>query len=176
MLAREGLVAMSPYAGARVAGLDRDAILEVLYIRGHLEGIATRLAVPGFDEGSLLALTEVVDRMDAEAAKTEPDPMAYSRLNHDFHQLIFERCPNNRLRDLINSLWEGHSNFQTVFRLNPHRLTASLDEHHAILDAIRAGDAVLAGRLARNHKGLQKQDLLAVLGDDENDTDIEVEG
>jgi DNA-binding GntR family transcriptional regulator len=167
MLARDGLVDMSAYAGARVASLSRDEVLEVLFIRSHLEGLATGLAAERLDEDGLDALREILVEQQAIVDSDAPDPLAYSALNRRFHSVIFDYCGNSKLTKLIASIWEGHSNLQAVFRLQPHRIRQSLDEHRAIFDALAARDSELAARLASEHKKLQQGELLAAIDEAE---------
>lgn len=170
MLARDGLVDMSPYSGARVASLTRDEILEVLHIRSMLEGHATELATPRMDEASLAELREILAAQEAVVNSPAPDALEYSALNRRFHTVIFDQCGNRKLVELIAHVWTGHSNLQTVFRRFPDRLRQSLDEHRAIYRALADGDAKRAGELAAEHKRLQQQDLLATLDSDESES------
>ena len=163
MLARDGLVDMNAYSGARVASLTREEILEVLFVRSNLEGLATELAAANIDDDGLAVLDSLIDQMDAIVTSDDPDPLEYAALNRQFHSVIFDFSGNGRLTKLIHSIWEGHSNLQTVFRLNPERLKLSLAEHRSILEALRARDGKRAGVLAAEHKKLQQQDLLSVV-------------
>lgn len=170
MLARDGLVDMNAYSGARVASLTRDEILEVLFVRSNLEGLATELAAERIDEDGLAVLRGLLDQQHAIVESADPDPLEYAALNRQFHSVIFDYSGNGKLTQLISSIWAGHSNLQAVFRLDPNRLRQSLEEHRAIYEALIARDAKLAGRLAAEHKKIQQQDLLAVL-DEAGDTD-----
>lgn len=167
MLARDGLVEMSAYSGARVAELTRDEILEVLFVRSHLEGLATELAAANIDDEGLAVLDRLIVSMDDVVAAEKPDPFEYGALNRQFHTVIFDYSGNGRLTKLIHSIWEGHSNLQTVFRLYPERIHRSLAEHRGIVDALRAHDGALAGRLASDHKKNQQHYLLTVIDADE---------
>lgn len=170
MLARDGLVDMNAYSGARVASLTRDEILEVLFVRSNLEGLATGLAAEHIDDDGLTVLRGLLAQQQVVVDSDDPDPLEYSALNRQFHSVIFDYSGNGKLTQLISSIWEGHSNLQAVFRLQPNRLRQSLDEHRAIFEALAARDGELAGRLAAEHKKLQQQDLLAVL-DEADDPD-----
>lgn len=166
VLSREGLVEMSPYSGARVARMTRQDVMDVLVVRASLEGLATALAAERIDDEGLAELDELVGLMDEVVDSPTPDPLEYSQLNKRFHAAIFEYCGNAKLVNTIQILWEGHSQLQAVFRLNPDRLRRSLQEHRAILAALRNRDGERAGELAAEHKSLQQQDLLLVMEDD----------
>jgi len=172
MLARDGLVDMNAYSGARVASLTREEILEVLFVRSNLEGLATELAAERIDEDGLAVLRSLLDQQEQIVDSAEPDPLEYSALNRQFHSVIFDYSGNRKLAELISSIWAGHSNLQAVFRLNPNRLRQSLEEHRAIFDALVAKDAKRAGLLAAEHKKIQQQDLLAVVDDTEREPDV----
>jgi DNA-binding GntR family transcriptional regulator len=105
----------------------------------------------------------MLGEMAAIVDSAEPDPLAYAALNRRFHATIFDHCGNGKLVNTIQLLWEGHSQLQAVFRLNPDRLRHSLAEHRAIVAALADRDADRAGALAAEHKQLQKQDLLMVM-------------
>jgi DNA-binding GntR family transcriptional regulator len=163
VLSREGLVETSPYSGARVAELTRTEVMEVLVVRANLEGLATSLAASQISEAVLADLDGMLVEMAAVVDSAQPDPLQYAALNRRFHATIFDSCGNGRLVHTIQLLWEGHSQLQAVFRLNPDRLRNSLQEHRAIVAALKDRDADLAGALAAEHKQLQKQDLLMVM-------------
>src|SRR5690606_33000254 len=77
MLARDGLVDMNAYSGARVASLTRDEILEVLVVRSNLEGLATELAADRIDDDGLAVLRSLLDQQQQIVDSAEPDPLEY---------------------------------------------------------------------------------------------------
>lgn len=161
MLKRDGLVEIIPYRGARVVVLTPAEVMETYFIRGHLEALATKTAVPAIDEAGIEWLEEHLERM--ETSLRESDSIRYGELNREFHELIFEWSPYPRLRELIRNLWDGNTGLRLVFRLVPDRLDASHHEHHQLLERIKAGDAEGAGELALQHKLAVGDALVAAL-------------
>jgi DNA-binding GntR family transcriptional regulator len=70
----------------------------------------------------------------AEAARQNQSRSVWE-LNHQFHQIFFERCGIPSLTKALKSFWPAFPMFQSL----PGRALASVAEHEAILDAVRAG-------------------------------------
>lgn len=150
MLERDGLVEMIPYRGARVVTLSAQDIEEGYLIRGHLESLATRTAV-GHLSGEHFAQLDRCMR-DMAKALDAADSLRYAELNREFHDIIFSASPHRRLQELIDSIWDGQSGYQMVFRLSPKWLWASYQEHGRMLQALRDGDDEVAAGIALKHK------------------------
>lgn len=149
MLTQDGLVEMKDFVGARVRVYSPREIQESLFVRGHLEGIATQMATAYFDEKLEARLERNIERMD-EVADT--DDRAYAKRNRAFHDAIFEYCPNSMLREMIRVQSAAQVAFQSAFRLNATWARQSLREHREILNLMRAGDADAVAILATEHK------------------------
>src|SRR5690606_1928759 len=82
------------------------------------------------------------------------DPVEFTRLNLDFHTVIFEHCPNPHVRELVDRGWTRlRALRQSVFTFVPGRARESVDEHERILCLIEAGADPLEIELAaRNHR------------------------
>lgn len=148
MLEQEGLVEISPYQGARVSVLSPDRVLEAYFVRGHLEALATQLATTRLTFGDFDLLEGLVISMSGDKL----DAIQFAELNRRFHSFIIEHCGNQVLQDAALGIWQTHSAFQVVFRLDPERQRASNDEHRQILQAMREGNAPKAHDLALEHK------------------------
>jgi DNA-binding GntR family transcriptional regulator len=59
-------------------------------------------------------------------------------------------------------IWQRHSGFQRVFRMDPRRAAMSQAEHEGIMAALRDHDAERAARLALLHK-LSVRDSVSAL-------------
>lgn len=150
MLERDGLVQNTPYAGARVRQFTPREIEETYAIRGHLESLALKLGAGRLDAEQTAHVKEIMGELDA--ALDRGDLVEYGRLNRKFHEALLLSCPNQRLLDLLEQLWDGQASYQMVFRLNPERARASQAEHREIVDAMFSGDGERAAKLIVAHR------------------------
>lgn len=150
MLERDGLVEMVPYTGARVVTLSPETVRESLFVRGHLESIATGLAATRLTGTQLDQLAGLLKKMEAVAS--EHATAQYAEMNRAFHGHIIAASGNQVLRDTLTDLESAQVGFQALFRLRPRRFDVSLEEHKEILGHLRARDAEAAKDVALRHK------------------------
>jgi DNA-binding GntR family transcriptional regulator len=151
-LEAEGLVVFRPNAGARVAPADPALFDEDMTVLALLEGYATALAAPLLGEEGLDRLRSLTDEM--EEAMGRLDPLAFGRLNQEFHGVIYEHCPNVSLVALLRDVAARLDVIRrTVFVQIPYRGAASVAEHRQLIELI-AADAPAAEieAAARAHK------------------------
>ncbi|HZE04750.1 MAG TPA: GntR family transcriptional regulator [Solirubrobacteraceae bacterium] len=151
-LEAEGLVVYRPNAGAQVAPAEPGLFEQELSVLALLEGYATALAAPHLTPADLDRLRETTDLM--AAAMQDMDPLAFGRRNHDFHEVVYERCPNRALVEMLRDTGRRLDAIRrTVFTHIPYRGAESIAEHRAIIDLLAAGAP--AGEVetaARAHK------------------------
>lgn len=96
------------------------------------------------------------------------DPVRFTRLNQDFHGVLFEHCPNPHLLDLVHRGWTRLASMRSsTFRFVPGRASESVTEHDALLDLIGSGaDADVIERAARLHRSATLDAYLARTGAD----------
>lgn len=150
MLERDGLVEVIPYTGARVITLSPQKIRESLFVRGHLESIATGLAATRLTESQLDELSGLIERMETAAAQQAT--VDYAELNRVYHGLIIAASGNQVLCDTLADLEGAQIGFQALFRLRPRRFDVSLHEHREILGHLRNRDSDAARDVALRHK------------------------
>ena len=159
-LAAEGLVALLPRRGARVAGWSRDFALELVEVRATLEGLNARLAARRHDPEVIARLRDVLERGFAAAKNGTAVDLA--RLNGEYHELLAQAGNNRVLQDTVRSLRERT---EMVFvRNSTERAPEDWREHAAILSAIVAGDEELAALLATRHVHAAARDRLVAEG------------
>ncbi|UOE44688.1 FadR/GntR family transcriptional regulator [Agromyces larvae] len=126
---------------------DDQSILEIFAVRRILESSASSLAARRADADAIARLREIVAGVD-HAADVE------SLVAHDleFHGGIAEATGNAYLASLIDSL-SSHTVRARIWRgiTQENVVDRTLQEHHAILDAIASGDADLASALTVVH-------------------------
>ena len=148
-LNKEGFVTLEPNRGARVRSFTPEEAREILIVRERLEGIAAGLAAENITSELLTKLEGVLEEM--ATAKAAQDPQTYAGLSSRFHALVVRAASNRLLAKFIEQ-----TRYQLVVRQFwnldiTHPRPESLDEHSAILVAIRSGDAVAAEAMMRLH-------------------------
>lgn len=147
ILEAQGLLERVPYKGAYVAEVSPDESEEISVIRSALEGLATRMAVPNLTAEDIADLESLVSEM--EDAWREMSIGRLRRSNYRFHTLIYQKAGSHRLSDMIISLWPQFAT--DALWMIPGRAERSIQQHHALLDKIRKGDAEAAADLMSDH-------------------------
>jgi DNA-binding GntR family transcriptional regulator len=151
-LEAEGLVIFRPNAGAHVAPADPGLFDEEMTVLAVLEGYATALAAGHLTRADIKRLTSLTD--DMVEAIERLDPLSFGKLNQEFHAVIYERCPNAALVDLLQDVARRLDAIRrTVFVQIPYRGAESVAEHRRLIELI-SGDAAMSQieAAAREHK------------------------
>lgn len=146
-LQAEGLLRHEPHHTVSVTRFSAQDIRDLFQMRADLESRATALAAPHLAAADLAKLADLNRQMRAAAPREDFDQL--NRLNGDWHLLIYGAARNRILLDVIQHLWK-----RFVWEVNwilPGRAASSLDEHEAILAALRRGDGESAAALVRAH-------------------------
>jgi DNA-binding GntR family transcriptional regulator len=151
-LEAEGLVVYRPNAGAQVAPADPGVFEDELTVLAVLEGYATALAAPQLDKDAIRRLTEINEQM--VEAMQRLDSLSFGRLNQEFHNIIYEHCPNATLVDLLRDVARRLDAIRrTVFVQIPYRGKDSIVEHGELLKLIsKRASAKEIEEVARAHK------------------------
>jgi DNA-binding GntR family transcriptional regulator len=148
-LAAEGLVVLIPRQGAVVSSLSPKQFLDAYRVREALETLAVRLATPLLSETDLAALDGFQHEMRSHAAAA--DTKAFFAANTAFHGYLVERADNADLKAMYDGLVDRLRRYRHPSLELRGGLERSIDEHQAILDALRAGDANEAAQLIADH-------------------------
>jgi DNA-binding GntR family transcriptional regulator len=146
-LAGEGFVELEPRRGARVAVMPPGRVHELFEVREALEGLVASLAAVRRSDADIERLRAVTG--EGEHAARAGDLAQLPALNTRFHEALADAACNQMLRDTIERLrhlieWIYSQRIQD-------RAPQSWSEYAEIVDAIDAGDARAAERVARNH-------------------------
>jgi len=147
ILEAQGLLERVPYKGAFVAEVSPDESEEISIIRSALEGLATKMAVPNLTDGDIADLEGLTAEM--QVAWDQMNIGRLRRSNYRFHAIIYESAGSQRLSDMIISLWPRFAT-DTLWMI-PGRAERSIQQHRALLDRIRDGDAEGAADLMSDH-------------------------
>jgi len=147
-LTADGLLGFEPHRGVTVRILSRREIDNLFAVRGALEALAVRQALPvlrAAPEG-LLAIQGDMDR-----AVEAGDMPGFSAANARFHALFAEAAANALLAETLTRL--SNSIYWLQFRMlvDRRQVFESNAEHRRIVEAILAGDADGAEAAMRDH-------------------------
>ena len=147
-----GLVIYQANAGARVTPVNPEQFVDSLSVLAVLEGYATTLAVSHIDDLVLKRLRDINSGM--EECLATMDALRFGALNQEFHLVIYERCPNAYLVELLTETGRRLDVIRrTIFTQIPYRGMTSIEEHARLIEMIQAGAPVAdIEALARAHK------------------------
>lgn len=148
-LEQEGLVERERNRGARVRRITFEETLELLEVRGALEGLAARRAAEHATDGDLERLHTILLRLADKRA--EKDFSSYSQINQTLHAAILDAADSAALTRYAEMLRSQSSQYRYWTLLVPGRLDQSFEEHRAVVEAIAARDPDAAERALRYH-------------------------
>ena len=158
-LAADGLIMLRPNKGAVVIGMSAKRIRDYYQVRIILESGAAELACQVEDQGILIAAFEAAEKCIREEKWEE-----YSTYNRHFHQAIWELCDNDRMFDILSSLWNTSS--RPRYSTEKEYVLYSHEEHRRIYDAIRQQDPESAKREMQDHLKRSLKDILTYYEED----------
>jgi DNA-binding GntR family transcriptional regulator len=149
-LANEGLVIITPNAGARLVSPSLQEINDAFELRNYLEQLAIAKAIHKITPLQICRLEEAIE--EEERIFERKDLEDYLRINIQFHHIIAEAAGNSLLVEYVDNVlsriyvfmvfYESFFDFDT----NP-----SLDEHRELVKAFKLRDKKLAQKLMEHH-------------------------
>lgn len=147
-LEAEGFVTVTR-KGAVVSSIDADEVQEIYEIRGVLEDLAARKAIPAISDEDLIALTDLVEKM--EQASRQGDLSSWLQFNFKFHTDSYKHCNSPNLLKMIIGLWNSTHHYRRAYLRLPGRIERAEKTHRAMLAALAARDTELYRRLIKEH-------------------------
>lgn len=148
-LAGEGLVERIPNRGSRVRVVTVEEAVAITECRMVLEGLCAAKAAVEATDDQLTELAEIGTAMNKAVADGEP--MTYSGLNQELHAKIRQFSGQQVAVELLERLNAQLVRHRFQLSLRPGRPQQSVDEHLAMIEAIRARDPRAADAAARAH-------------------------
>ncbi|RMH52683.1 MAG: GntR family transcriptional regulator [Alphaproteobacteria bacterium] len=145
-LEAEGIVEHRPRVGAAIRRLGHAEIVELYEMRMVLERTAAELAA----RHGLVAEFDTLAALNAEIAAC-PDPVRGAAINQDFHRTLYHAGRNRFLLEAAQPLNNALLLLGPTTYVDPDRVAVVVQEHSAVIDALRAGDAGAAGAAAAAH-------------------------
>lgn len=151
-LEAEGMVTYERNVGASVTTYNREAYYESMDIVATVEANATAQSAPYLNAEDIARAREINQRM--RELDIHHDPEEFTQLNKEFHSVLFSKCPNERLKDLVVDQWRQLEYHRvSTFRYVPERAQESTREHEQLVSLIEAGaEPAYIEKVARQHR------------------------
>jgi len=148
-LEQEGFVEIRARKGVFVRPKTLDEVLEMVVVWAALESMAARLVTQVATDKDIASLRKlgVKDSKDRSRA----DLAEYSEANIKFHQRILELSGCALLRETADGLLQHMYAVRRRAMRERDRITRSVVDHMAIIEAIENREAELASMLVRDH-------------------------
>jgi len=148
-LEAQGLVERIRNRGSRVRVVTVEEAVAITECRMVLEGLCAAKAATLASDEQLAELTELGTAMTKAVADGEP--VTYSELNQELHAKVREFSGQRTAVDLLERLNAQLVRHRFQLALRPGRPQHSLNEHLAMIEAIRARDPQAAEKAVRAH-------------------------
>lgn len=163
----EGLVNMVPRKGAHVASLSPKDIVDVLEVRGALDGLATALSSTRIKEDQLKELRQVNNQF---ANYVEKDNLQGSiKKDVEFHEIIYRSSGNKKLIQIVNNLREQVQRFRVIYLKDYSSPKDIAIEHIKIIEAISSRNPDIALNAAKQHIKNQEEAIIKAIKKQEMD-------
>lgn len=147
-LQTEGLIYTVPRKGSFVSKFSRQNLLQYVFMRGALEGVAAFFACLNAEDEEINLMETALNHSGELISKGTLNPEELEdliRSNNLFHSILRKACKNTYLVGLINNM---RSIDQTIrdasLSKTDEEPSRAHQEHLSILEAVKARDAVLA--------------------------------
>lgn len=149
MLELENLVELVPRKGAQVLDMSEKDVVNILEVRGVLEGLATSLACKKMTEEQLAELKGVEEKFEKAIAENSLEDIAEN--DELFHQVIFASSENDKLVQIFNNLQIQLYRYRMAHLKIDSSIPAIVAHHKGIIRAIENHEADEGITLAQGH-------------------------
>ncbi len=158
-LDQEGLVDIEPRRGVFVSRITVQDLIDVLYMREVLEGLAARLFTAAAEKEDVERLKEIMQPFARENLDAKINE--YNLANVEFHNYVLDKSKNTRLVSTMHNMYDHLSmaKMLKIIRITG-RAKKSLKEHRRIIEVIEKRDAQQAEFLMRKHISLLRNDII----------------
>lgn len=154
------LVERTPHAGARVALLRAEELVEIYRVREALEGMAARLAAENMTDEEIAGLSALLAEHEQQPGLKDDTAYFQSEGDLDFHYRVIQGSHNATLIDLlIGEMYHRVRMYRFQVATVANRPQKALGEHRRIVEAIEARDGEMAELLMRRHISRARETL-----------------
>lgn len=148
----EGLVKIVPNKGACVTGITAKDVKDIYATRSMLEGLCARWATEHITDEQIAELEEVILLSEFHLNRASKEqPQQVTELDGKFHEVLYRASNSRILRHVLSDFHKYVKLARKASVTNHMRAEKSIEEHKAILDAIKNKDADRAEALANEH-------------------------
>ncbi|AOW14185.1 GntR family transcriptional regulator [Hydrogenophaga crassostreae] len=160
-LENDGLVEVVPRHGVRVLPVSPTDMREIYEILTALECMAAEIVARRKpSDAELQPLIQATADMDQALA--EDNLNAWAAADERFHAALIELSGNRQLAATVWNYWDrAHRARMFSLRLRPKPVN-STQEHTALVDRLRDGDAAGAAQVNREHRERASRELLVI--------------
>jgi DNA-binding GntR family transcriptional regulator len=151
-LAIEGLVVVTPNAGAQVSVISSNELDEVYSLRAMIESHAAKRAANLIGSDAILRLRDLAQQME-QAVETAGANLteAFTPANSEFHRIILDAAMSPRLSAMAALVIEVPLTVRTLARYSPQDLARSMGHHRELIDALESRDGEWAASVMKSH-------------------------
>lgn len=135
--------------GSMVLGITEDDLEDIMNIRHHIEALAAYYAAVNITPEGVKELSHIIDLQDFYYEKWDVDHLRQA--DDAFHDAICSLSKRTVIMDTLIPLHRKTRRYRKIAMEDKWRTDNTLKEHHAIFDAIAAGDAELARERTAKH-------------------------
>ncbi len=162
MLAQQGLLEVRPRKGVRISTLSLTDMEEIYAVLTELESLAAEeAAMKHYSKADLADLKASIEAMDK--ALSDEDRDAWAEADDAFHTELVRLGGNSRVQNIVSMMANQvrRARAMTLY-IRPLPIKSNQD-HRAVYDAIRTGDAVNAREQHRLHRHHAREVLIDLL-------------
>ncbi|WP_428523561.1 GntR family transcriptional regulator [Roseibium sp.] len=162
MLAQQGLLEVRPRKGVRIATLSLTDMEEIYAVLTELESLAAEEAArKHYSKADLADLKASIEAMDK--ALSDEDRDAWAEADDAFHTELVRLGGNSRVQNIVSMMANQvrRARAMTLY-IRPLPIKSNQD-HRAVYDAIRTGDAANAREQHRLHRRHAREVLVDLL-------------
>ena len=149
MLELENLVELVPRKGAQVLDMSEKDIINILEVRGVLEGLATGLACKKMGAEGLAELKSLEERFEKAISEKALEEIA--EIDEQFHNVIFASTDNDKLIQIFNNLQIQLYRYRMAHLKLDSSIPAIVTHHKGIIRAIENHDVEEGTTMAQGH-------------------------
>ncbi len=151
-LANEGLVIVTPNAGAQVSSVTPGELEEIYVLRSMIESHAASRAASRITTDALHRLKDLARTMEL-AVKKGRDSINrdFTAANAEFHHIILDAAMSSRLSSMASLVIEIPLTLRTLALYSRQDRMRSLQHHRELIEALEARDSVWAASVMKSH-------------------------
>ena len=150
-LASEGVVTVTPNAGAQVSTVTAGELKEIYELRAMVEGYAAGEAARKITPAAIAELRVLATRMEQATQMDSDQGDDFLPSNAEFHRIIMDAAGSPRLLGMSAFVIEAPLAVRTLGRYSKEDLARSMGHHRELIEALEARDGAWAASVMKSH-------------------------